>query len=140
MKLLRAAQAIFLAFTLNADIPKVDPFKVTEAVIWFVPWDVQTRTTQSPDQIRSHPYFRLSVHNQTEIEKLIKHLPISNLRPNRERPDDIRLVVDFKLKTGQRITFCASQFYFFSGNQKFRTKPEPQFFKFFDLDKLPLFQ
>ncbi len=140
MKLLRAAQAVFLVISLNADIPKVDPSQVTEAVISFVPWEVLTRADQSPDQIRSHPYFRLSVLGQTEIKKLITHLPISDFRPNRERPTDIRLVIDFKLKTGQRITFCASQFYFFTGNQKFRTQTEPQLFKCFNLDKLPLFQ
>ena len=140
MNILRTFQTAFMTVSLYSAPPSVEPQQVKEADISFVSWNVLTRTRQTPNQIRSHPSFRLSILQHSDIAKLIAHLPISNLQPNETGPGDIRLVIDFKLKTGGTVSFCASQFLFYSGDQKLSAKPESLFNDYFDLNKLSLLQ
>jgi hypothetical protein len=140
MRHLRLALLLHFALTLGASSPKIDPTHVSEAVISYMPWSVLTRIRQSPERIRSNPPFKFIVSDGFMVQKLIRNLPIDSLKPNSEGPGDIRLVIDFKMKDGTLQSYCASQFYFYSGDQKLRIEPNARFFQLFSLDQLPLLQ
>ena len=113
---------------------------VKEITISFMPWKSATNRRLSAEDIRSNPNYRLSVCMPWDIETLIKRLPLRHMKPTTEESGDTRLVIDFRLSNGSRVTLHASQFYLYSEDCKFRWRVTPEFKRLFRLEEMSLFK
>ncbi|WP_257306054.1 hypothetical protein [Geothrix campi] len=111
---------------------------VKEVTISFMPWKTQTNRRLSAEDIRSNPNYRFSVRMPWDIKALLKHLPLQELKPTTDEPGDTRLVIDFQLANGSRMTLHASQFYLYTEDCTFRWRVTPKFKRFFRFEEMSL--
>jgi hypothetical protein len=127
-----------LAGIIRASDNLIKPEDVKEITISFMPWKSATNRRLSAEDIRSNPNYRFSVCMPWDIETLIRRLPLQQMEPTTEEPGDTRLVIDFRLSNGSRVTFHASQFYLYSEDCKHRWRVTPEFKRLFRFEEMSL--
>jgi hypothetical protein len=133
---------LFMSLTgvVRASDNLIKPGDVKEITISFMPWKSATNRRLSAEDIRSNPNYRLSVCMPWDIEAFIKHLPLQHLKPTTEESGDTRLVIDFRLFNGNRVSFHASQFFLYSEDCKLRWRVTPEFKRLFRFAEMSLFK
>ncbi len=106
--------AVFLAW-LALPASRADTWLRADA--YFIPWEVETRAALTPERVRQLANFK---HTFTDNAPAVAQLlELTKLKPAKNgQPEDARLVIDLIDDTGQRHTFYASQFNFYSADSK----------------------
>lgn len=89
------------------------------AEIYFVDWDVLTRASLSPEQVRRSADAKFTIREG--LAEFVASLEIERLRPVQPSSGgDTRLVVDLFSESGARTTYHADRFDLFSADTSLR--------------------
>jgi hypothetical protein len=104
MKLLLTFAAVFL---LGTSVCRSETWE--RADIYFVDWDVLTRTRLTPENVRELADFKRTY--QREALEIARAVDLGKLSFSQDkRPEDARLVIDLFAKDDVRVTYYASKF------------------------------
>jgi hypothetical protein len=85
--------------------------QVQQATIYFVPWEIATRSALSADDVRRLAYVRTEILNPTYVNSFVQSLEQQPLEKTPITPlRDIRLVVDIQSQSGATRTITANRF------------------------------
>jgi hypothetical protein len=129
-----------IAGVISAGQSRIKSEDVKEVTVSFMPWKTMRTSALSPEDLRSNPNYRFSVLMPWDIEKLLGRLPIEQMKPTTETSDDTRLVIDIHMRNGNRVSFNATKFYFFTEDKKLQFKVTPEFRRLFEFEEMRLFK
>ena len=112
--------------------------EVKEVDIYFIAWRAMVNPKPSPDRLRQAPEYCLTILSQSDAKTLIGHLPLGRMTPSTDGPADTRLVIDFHLRNGKRISFHASSDYLYTEDGKYRWRITTEFQRLFNLQAIDL--
>jgi len=118
----------------------IDPAEVAEVKISYEPWQTVHSTAMNAPNLREKAAFKLTVSTPWDIQALVSNLPLEELKPVAEEASDLRLVLDFQLRSGATMSFVASRFHFYSSDMKTRTRISKQFRQAFSIERIHAFQ
>ena len=99
-----------------------------KAEIYYVSWDIDTRSKLTTKDVRKLYWIRISIREETEVNKFVNWLRLDEMKlaavPEQE---DARLAIDLFKADGKRVTYYASQFNLLSEDSRSKRGIDEEF-------------
>jgi hypothetical protein len=119
----------------------VGPPPYSRAELFYMGWEVETYTSQTPEDVRRHPITSVVIHDPAYASMLVDWLRLTSLSPNPDRRpnnhEDARLVIDLYRQDGDRVTYYASRFNLLSEDSSVKRPIDAEFRKAFEFQWVP---
>jgi hypothetical protein len=125
MKLIITVATVFL---ICSSVCRAETWE--RADIYFVDWDLLTRTQLTPENVRDLAGDKRTY--QREAPEIARALDLGKLNFSQgKRPEDARLVIDLFSKAGVRVTYYASKFNLLTSDSTSKHPIDEKFRKYF---------
>jgi len=110
--------ALFLPYIVSAEAQTGPSWEYERATIYFVHWDMLTRSNLSVDDVRKVAWVVTQINNSEYASRFAKWLHLDKLKPipPRQLKTDKRLVIDLVRQGGTTETYFADKAAFFSND------------------------
>jgi len=105
---------VFFAFSispaLSGESKKINFNKYSSVKIYFVHWDILTRTMLTPENVRAIKHLYIEINESEMISKVVETIYNTNFHDrDNTLPEPARLVIDFIQKDGTVDTIYANE-------------------------------
>ncbi len=87
-----------------------DEVAFSRAVVYYQGWNVLTRASLSPDQVRRIAPVVITITEPGRIANLVRWMNLDDLKARQQDTVDTRLVVDLTSSSGRWVSYHASRF------------------------------